>query len=213
MKKGYKIGLFFMLVLIAALIVVLMWKRHTISSFPSDINDTEQENESFFDTDLTEQNESVVQTQQSEIKTTCDTICIYEDIDQKDGSMEVTEAKLPAKYIGLKREELEAALSDDSKIYTLDDKQKGFKSQHLELFSAEQIKILRIYDSSPQQTGYYIMEIDGEIIVYESDKKTLFFRTGLNPDNLPENIRRQVLEGKFLETEIQVYHFIESYSS
>jgi phage antirepressor YoqD-like protein len=202
-----------MLVLIAALIVVLMWKRHTISSFPSEINDTEQENESFSATDLTEQNQIAVQTQQSEIKTTCDTICIYEDIDQKDGSMEVTEAKLPAKYIGLKREELEAALSDDSKVYTLDDKQKGFKSQHLELFSAEQIKILRIYDSSPQLTGYYIMEIDGEIIVYESDKKTLFFRTGLNPDNLPENIRRQVLEGKFLETEIQVYHFIESYSS
>jgi hypothetical protein len=199
MRKGYKIGLFFVLLLTAAIIVIL-WMRLTVVRQNMTKAKEEVEN-------------PVVETGYSQIKTNCDTICIYEDIDQKDGSMTITEDKLPAKYIGLKREEFEVLLADDSKVYTLDDHEKGFKSQHLELFSSEQVKILRIYDSTPKFTGYYIMEVDGEIVVYEGDKETLYFRTGLNPDSLPENIRRQVKSGKFMDTELQVYHFIESYSS
>ena len=57
------------------------------------------------------------------------------------------------------------------------------------------------------------MEVDGEICVYEHDKETLYFRTGLNPANLPADVRVEVKNGKFMDTELQVYHFIESYSS
>jgi hypothetical protein len=127
--------------------------------------------------------------------------------------MVIVEASLPAKYIGLKREEFEALLADDNKIYTLDNKLSGLKSQHLELFSAEKVKILRIYDTTTELTGFYIMEVNGDIAVYKSDKETLYFKTGLTFDELPLDVRCEVQNGKYLETEIQVYHFIESYSS
>jgi hypothetical protein len=205
MKKGYKIGLFFVL-LVFAFVAGALWFRLVLS--------TEYSGE------LSEQGEigddvngDIIETNNEQVKTNCDTICIYEDIDQNDGSMVIVEAKLPAKYIGLKRDEFEAMLADDNKFYTLDNKLNGLKSQHLELFSAEKVKILRIYDTSTELTGFYIMADNGDINVYKSDKKTLYFKTGLELESLPDKVQSEVLEGKYLDSEIQVYHFIESYSS
>lgn len=223
MKRGYKIGLFFVCIMIAVLVVVLVWKRHTMSGFPNeniqnndDIEQGEMGARNMVADKTNAQDELYMQdlqVQSANIVTTCDTICIYENIDKKDGAVSTEEKKLPAKYIGLTREQLEEALLQDSQVPTLEDKQKGFKSQHLELFSPDRIKILRIYDTSKEAAGFYIMEVDGEIGVYRQDKKTLYFRTGLNPKSLPADVLNEVREGKFMETELQVYHFLESYSS
>jgi hypothetical protein len=199
MKKGYKVGLFFVLMLFAFVAGALWFRHYIYTSEEFEVSEEEQ-------TDY-------VETGTEQVRTTCDTVCIYQDIDQNDGSMVIVEASLPAKYIGLKREEFEALLADDNKIYTLDNKLSGLKSQHLELFSAEKVKILRIYDTTTELTGFYIMEVNGDIDVYKSDKETLYFKTGLTFDELPLDVRSEVQNGKYLETEIQVYHFIESYSS
>ena len=209
MEKRYKIGLFFVLVLISVLVGVLMWKRHTMDGFPK---------EEHLVTDETEDSapktaEELYQVQKMNILTTCDTVCIYENIDKKDGSVSMEEEALPVKYIGLNREELETMLAQDSLAPTLEEKQKGFKSQHLELFSADKIKVLRIYDTAQGATGFYIMEVNGEICVYEHDKETLYFKTGLHAESLPAEVRHELREGKFMDSELQVYHFIESYSS
>lgn len=211
MKKEYKIGLFFILILVVALTAVLIWRRQIV-------NNLEQENEmpnAPIDSRerLYEENDAVSEVQKVEVTTNCDTVCIYENIDKKDGAVSLEMHLLPAKYIGLKREELEAALEEDSSAPTLADREKGFQSQHLELFSAERIKILRIYDTTQELTGYYIMEVDGEICVYESDKTTLYFRTGLKAEELPAEVMSEVRNGKYMDNELQVYHFIESYSS
>lgn len=218
MEKRYKIGLFFILVLIMALVVTLMWKRHTMDGFPDEGGSAAQDNSaddsaSGSDGGSAKTAEEIYQVQKMNVTTTSDTICIYEDIDKKDGSMSMMEEKLPAKYIGLNREELENVLAEDSLVPTLEEKEKGFRSQHLELFSAEKIKVLRIYDTTRELSGFYIMEVDGEVRVYEHDKTTLYFKTGLHAENLPPDVRYELKEGKYMDTELQVYHFIESYSS
>lgn len=222
MRKGYKIGLFFVCIMIMVLVAVLVWKRHTMSGFPNENAQTGDDIDgkagarNWEAVQPDQQNEVYpqdLQAQSINMVTTCDTICVYENIDKKDGAVSTEERKLPAKYIGLTREELEAALLQDSQTMTLEDKQKGFKSQHLELFSSDRIKVLRIYDTSKEQAGFYIMEVDGEIGVYKEDKTTLYFRTGLNPKSLPADVLNEVREGKYMDTELQVYHFLESYSS
>lgn len=214
MRKEYKIGLFFMIVLVVALSLVLVLRRQMISRAPNENNGVELQNvpidaeENPYD-DFGE----VTQVQRVDDITTSDTICIYENIDKKDGSISIEEQKLPAKYIGLKRDALEQALEEDGKVLTLEDREKGFQSQHLELFSADRVKILRIYDTTRELTGYYIMALNGEICVYKHDKKTLYFKTGLKVEDLPATVRAEVQEGKYMDNELQVYHFIESYSS
>lgn len=218
MEKRYKIGLFFVLILISALVVVLMWKRHTMDGFPNEGGHAEQNQgdsgeSSGLDDQTPKTAEEIYQVQKMNVLTTSDTICIYENIDKKDGSMSVEVVQLPAKFIGLNRTELEKLLAEDSLAPTLSEKQKGFKSQHLELFSADRIKVLRIYDTTQETTGFYIMEVNGEVCVYKHDKKTLYFRTGLRAEDLPADVRYELKQGKFMDSELQVYHFIESYSS
>ena len=218
MEKRYKIGLFFVLVLISVLVVILMWKRHTMDGFPKEDNFVEQKHSNVGGADETDDSvpktaEELYQVQKMNILTTCDTVCIYENIDKKDGSVSMEEQALPIKYIGLNREELETMLAQDSLAPTLEEKQKGFKSQHLELFSADKIKVLRIYDTTQGAAGFYIMEVNGEVCVFEHDKETLYFKTGLHPESLPAEVRHELKEGKFMDSELQVYHFIESYSS
>lgn len=218
MEKRYKIGLFFVLALISVLIVVLLWKRHTMDGFPNEgdrtgQNQAEPDDASEQDAQTPKTAEEIYQVQKMNVLTTHETVCIYENIDKKDGSMTVEEGKLPAKYVGLNRGELEKLLAEDSLAPTLEEKQKGFKSQHLELFSAEKIKVLRIYDTTQETSGFYIMEVDGEVCVYKHDKKSLYFKTGLNVENLPADVRAELQKGKFMDSELQVYHFLESYSS
>ncbi len=218
MEKRYKIGLFFVLILISVLVAVLMWKRHTMDGFPNEGARAEQDQDgtgelSGGDGQVPKTAEEIYNVQKMNALTTADTVCIYENIDKKDGSMSVEVGKLPAKYVGLNRTELEELLAEDSLAPTLAEKQKGFKSQHLELFSAEKIKVLRIYDTTKDTTGFYIMEVDGEVCVYEHDRTTLYFKTGLRTEQLPADVRYELRKGKFMDSELQVYHFIESYSS
>ena len=42
MKKGYKIGLFFVCVMIVALVAVLLWRRYTMNGF---LNENAQNND------------------------------------------------------------------------------------------------------------------------------------------------------------------------
>ena len=211
MKKRYMIGLFFVCAAVVAVVAVvaLLWGRHTMDGFSDGNGETGQEAPQ---SDLTDDKEvddydeaGASQVQSMGMITTADTMCVYENIDQKDGTVSMVEAKLPEKYVGLNRAQLEAALRLDGSIMQLDESGDGFKSQHLELFSPERIKILRIYDTAEQ--------VDGEVRIYKSDKKTLYFRTGITLQDLPEDVAQEIVEGKYMENEVQVYHFLESYSS
>lgn len=209
MRKGYKIGLFFALLIIVLLIVLIGWKRYI---WMEQLSDDLLEKNSEITTEVPDTADKASVSSQK-VRTTCDTICIYEDIDQKDGIVVISKEKIPGKYIDMTRAELESALYDDSKQLSLTDKERGFQSQHLELFSQEQIKIVRIYDTTVEDVGYYIMAIDGKICVYKQDMETLFFETDLKIHDLPETVQNEVLEGKYMDSELKVYHFLESYSS
>ena len=220
MKKGYMISLFFVCAVIIALIGTLIWKRHSVGiGFPNQQqkNVAEQPNQ----IEKTQQPQSSAnangtsasQAQSINTVTTEDTMCIYENIDKKDGTVSMQEEKLPEQYIGLNRKELEAALLEDSRVLAVEAQDRGFQSQHLELFSPEKIKILRIYDTTAKTEGYYIMELDGEIRIYKADRETLYFRTELLLQDLPENVQQEIIEGKYMDSELKVYHFLESYSS
>lgn len=57
------------------------------------------------------------------------------------------------------------------------------------------------------------MSCDGFVYVYCDNKETLFLATDILINHLPDETRQQILDGKFLKTEEEVYNFLESYSS
>lgn len=67
--------------------------------------------------------------------------------------------------------------------------------------------------SATKNEGYYICELHGYVIVYLYDKTTIYEVTNIPVTNLPEDVRQEVEDGKYIETEAKVYGFLENYSS
>ena len=61
--------------------------------------------------------------------------------------------------------------------------------------------------------GFVLLEEDGFVAVYEADRKTRYSTTGILLDELPEELRQEIQQGKVIESEEQRYNFRESYSS
>ncbi len=60
---------------------------------------------------------------------------------------------------------------------------------------------------------YYLMEVNGYIVVYLSDKKTPYEYTDILYDELPDGIREEIRNGKYIEDTETLYGFLENYSS
>ena len=57
------------------------------------------------------------------------------------------------------------------------------------------------------------MVADHFIVVYEQDKKTLYMNTDILLENLEVDLQAEIMKGKYIESEEELYHFLESYSS
>ena len=60
---------------------------------------------------------------------------------------------------------------------------------------------------------YYLMEVNGYIVVYLSDKETPYEYTDIHYDELPELLRQEIRNGKYIESTDELYGFLENYSS
>ena len=60
---------------------------------------------------------------------------------------------------------------------------------------------------------FYIMELDGYVTVYESDKTTVYEYTTIRISDLPDDLQKDVREGMKVTSLRQVYGFLENYSS
>lgn len=61
--------------------------------------------------------------------------------------------------------------------------------------------------------GFVLLEEDGFVAVYEADRKTRYSTTGILLDELPEELQQEIQQGKVIDSEEQLYNFLESYSS
>lgn len=61
--------------------------------------------------------------------------------------------------------------------------------------------------------GYYICGLHGYIVVYLNDKKTIFEVTNIALTHLPKELQEEIKDGKYVETEEELYGFLENYSS
>lgn len=60
---------------------------------------------------------------------------------------------------------------------------------------------------------YYLMEINGYIVVFLSDKTTAYEYTDIEVTDLPSTLQNEVKNGKYIEDTETLYGFLENYSS
>ncbi len=67
--------------------------------------------------------------------------------------------------------------------------------------------------SALKEDCYYLMEVNGYIVVFLSDKKTPYEYTDIPYDELPAVLRNEIRNGKYIESVEELYGFLENYSS
>ena len=67
--------------------------------------------------------------------------------------------------------------------------------------------------NAKKSNWFYLKDLNGFIVVYLNDKKTVYEYTSISVDNLPEEIASQIRKGREIETEESLYSFLEGYSS
>lgn len=60
---------------------------------------------------------------------------------------------------------------------------------------------------------YYLMEVNGYVVVFLSDKETAYDYTSIEVATLPVEVQNEVKNGKYIESTRLLYSFLENYSS
>ena len=142
-----------------------------------------------------------------------DTHFYVEEVDLRRNSVIETEWELPDKYIGMNRESFVEAMDEYELTPPLSELERGFVSLEVKSFSEKQVVVQMNYSYTMPSTSFYIMAEKHTIVVYCDDKKTLYMKTNIKLDSLPDILQYKIINGMFVEDEKTLYYFLESYSS
>ncbi len=138
---------------------------------------------------------------------------IVETLDVSTGDF-VTEEIVPDSImIGMTRQELAEYLQRDLADMPVSEYEKGLYASELITFSESKVIIRKSYDSTRVDFKYYLAIKNGEVIVYYSDRKTVYEYTGIKAIGLEEDARLALLEGVRVKDSQELFALLESYSS
>lgn len=118
---------------------------------------------------------------------------------------------IPA-LIGCDKEGIEQYLKEYMTHLTTEESEEGLKSFQLVSYKQNEIRLRKTY-KVPEYDGYYAKSYNGYIVILNGDEKTVYEYTQISVHTLPEEIQTKVKSGYYLETEMDLYNFLETYSS
>lgn len=135
----------------------------------------------------------------------------YYDVDTK--SLTEEKATTPIQYLGFTREKLIKALRSYMASPSATDKAHGIVSFELASFSNKKVVVRKSFSASDVPSIYYILVENGLLTIYLEDKTTLYDYTTIKLSNLPEDIQREIINGKKINSQKELYNFLETYTS
>lgn len=120
---------------------------------------------------------------------------------------------LPEELVGLKREGADNYCKNYMKDVPAEEFLKGLQSMGVTSFSNDRLVVRKIYDSSKVKYRYYLIAVDGEVVAYYGDKKTVYEYTGIETSGLHAKERRALKKGIEVQDENELYNILENYSS
>lgn len=149
----------------------------------------------------------------TEQKVTSDTKYILEIYNEDTEELVKEERDMPSEYAGMTREEMEAYLKQCVNAMAADEQEAGLTDMRLVSFSKEKLVIRKSYREPKQERGFFLKLTDGEVAIYHRDGKTLYEKTGIMEENIPENERKKLRKGFIVENEKDLYSILENFSS
>ena len=142
-----------------------------------------------------------------------DTDYILKEMDLVRKTVVETAWNIPQKYIGMNREQFLTAMEEYEANPPLSEKERGFVGLNVETFSVEKVVVQMNYEYVQPSESFYLAVMDNEIVALLEDKKTIYINTGILLEELPGEVQLQVIEMLYMESEEELYDFLETYSS
>ena len=142
-----------------------------------------------------------------------ETRLVTETLNLKTGEKTIDETPMPAVYLGLEREELLAKLNDYMMNLSIREMEEGLVSYDVESYSTEEVVLRKTYYPDENYQKYYVIYRQGRIVVYYSDRKTVFEYPDIKLSDLPVDLQCELLSGKEMKDEAELYNFLQNYSS
>lgn len=142
-----------------------------------------------------------------------DTQYIIEEVDLQKGTSVETKWKTPDKYIGMNRQRFVKEMELYQQSPSLTDQELGFVSVEVVSFSKERVVIRKNYIFKELCTSFYLVNEKNYVVVYCDDLRTVYMNTNIMLDSLPDALKQEIIQNKYIATEEELYNFLESYSS
>ncbi len=150
----------------------------------------------------------------SSMETLCvDTKYVLEETDVLTGSVVETTWSLPARYVGMNREQFLEAMEIYESFPPLVELERGFTSLEVLIFSRERVVVQMNYKFVQPSASFYLAVFDNKVIVYLEDRETVYIETDIRLDSLPGELQNDIMKMMWIEDQEKLYDFLENYSS
>lgn len=142
-----------------------------------------------------------------------DTEYVLEENDILRNTVVETKWRLPAKYVGMDREQFISAMEQYETSPPLSEQERGFVSLEVMQFSRERVVIQMNYRYIQPSQSFYLAVVNNEVVVLLEDQTTVYINTGIRLEELPEETQKEIMDMLYVEDEVKLYNILETYSS
>ena len=142
-----------------------------------------------------------------------ETRLVMETVNLKSGEKIKETTTMPAIYLGLEREELLSYLNEYMNDLSIKEKEDGLVAFELEAYSTDEVVLKKLYYPDENYNHYYVLYQYGRLVVYYSDRKTVYDYPDIKLYDLPLDIQCKVIAGMEIKDEVELYDFLQNYSS
>ncbi len=155
--------------------------------------------------------ESEVPVSDISVKTTGATVMELSLYDEDGNLLERTESLLPAYLMNMEREQLKDFFDEIYGGY--EEYYGGYEVTSAEMtsFSAERVCVSKVCETADH--GFFIHVLNDSIVVYYSDRETIFDATGISISELSAEEQIRLRRGVYVETQEEVFSLLEAFTS
>ena len=145
-----------------------------------------------------------------------DTSFVVIEVNMEDQSESSAEIPVPTYYMGMDREAFEKQIRNFDSSPSLQELKKGFQGSEIRSFSGSKVELCKFYQEQKEaeEEYYYLAIQNNKVVVYRADGQTVYMETDIPAQDLPDDVLQELLTQKrIVNTEEDLYEFLESYSS
>ncbi len=138
---------------------------------------------------------------------------VLEEKDVYGDTVVETTGRLPAKYVGMNREQFIEAMEEYEAFPPLSERQRGFVGLEVRSFSRARVVVQMNYQFVLPTSSFYLAAFDNEVVVLLEDRETIYIETNIRLEKLPEEQQQEIINMMWIENEEALYDFLEAHSS